>query len=406
VHGDDRNRTEAGVVVFLAFVTVPMAYGIDALLPAFDQLRVEFDLDERNLSPAILVTAYFVGMAVGQLAYGVLADRFGRRPVLLLGVSVYAAGALAAALAPNLELLLAARLLWGLGAAAPLVMRTAIARDLFDGDAMARVITTVTAVFLVGPIVMPLIGEAILLVGDWRAVVAAALVLAVFAFMWTIRFGETLAPQNQRPLRFGPFREAVVAVVRTRTTLWAIIAQTFFGAAFFVWLGSAQPILDSVYGRDSQFAVFFGMSGIGMAVALLLNRRLIARFGTRKMALRAATVFVIAGAIGLAVALAADGVPSVWAWFVWAVVANSMSTIMTPMSAALALEPMADKAGTASAILGTSQLGIGALLAAIVDAQIDDTVTPMLVGALLFGVFGLASLSFAVGSSSKVPKPG
>ena len=379
-------------MAFLAFVSVLMAFGIDAALPAFDELSRDFGLDARGLSPAITGTPYFVGMAIGQLIFGVLADRFGRRPIMMVGLSIYALGAFGAASAGGLEVLLAARFVWGLGAAAPAVLRMAIARDLYAGERMARVVSLVTAVFLIGPIVVPFVGEWILLSGSWRAVFAVAIALAAVALAWAFAFGETLAPEHRQPLRVAPIRRAFAAVVTTRVTLWAIIAQAFFGAAFFIWLGSAQPVIDRIYGRSSQFTLLFGLSGVGMAAALLVNNRLISRFGVRPMAVRAAWVFVLAGLAGLTVAIAWGGVPPLWAWFAWALVANAMSMIMTPMCAAIALGPMADQAGMASAVLGLGQLGVGALLAAVVDARIGATVTPMLVGATAFGAAGLGAL--------------
>ena len=379
-------------MAFLAFVSVLMAFGIDAALPAFDELSRDFGLDARGLSPAITGTPYFVGMAIGQLIFGVLADRFGRRPIMMVGLSVYALGALGAATANGLGMLLVGRFVWGIGAAAPAVLRMAIARDLYAGERMARVVSLVTAVFLIGPIVVPFIGEWILLTGSWRAVFAVAIALAAVALAWAFAFGETLAPEHRQPLRVAPIRRAFAAVVTTRVTLWAIIAQAFFGAAFFIWLGSAQPVIDRIYGRSSQFTLLFGLSGVGMAAALLVNNRLISRFGVRPMAVRAAWVFVLAGLAGLAVAIAWGGVPPLWAWFAWALVANAMSMIMTPMCAAIALGPMADQAGMASAVLGLGQLGVGALLAALVDARIGATVTPMLVGATVFGAAGLGAL--------------
>lgn len=379
-------------MAFLAFVSVLMAFGIDAALPAFDELSRDFGLDARGLSPAITGTPYFVGMAIGQLIFGVLADRFGRRPIMMVGLSVYALGALGAATANGLGMLLVGRFIWGLGAAAPAVLRMAIARDLYAGERMARVVSLVTAVFLIGPIVVPFIGEWILLSGSWRAVFAVAIALAAVALAWAFAFGETLAPEHRQPLRIRPITRAFAAVVTTRVTLWAIIAQAFFGAAFFIWLGSAQPVIDRIYGRSSQFTLLFGLSGVGMAAALLVNNRLISRFGVRPMAVRAAWVFVLAGLAGLTVAIAWGGVPPLWAWFAWALVANAMSMIMTPMCAAIALGPMADQAGMASAVLGLGQLGVGALLAAVVDARIGATVTPMLVGATAFGAAGLGAL--------------
>ena len=124
----------------------------------------------------------------------------------------------------------------------------------------------------------------------------------------------------------------------------------------------------------------------------MLNNRLIDRFGTGPMLRSAAGVQVVVTVVVLAVVVAADGVPSVWLWFVWAVVSNAMTMVIGPMASALAMEPMAAKAGTASAILGLSQLGIGSALAAIVDSRVGSTVTPMLVGGLVFGGAGLAAL--------------
>jgi DHA1 family bicyclomycin/chloramphenicol resistance-like MFS transporter len=385
-------RSDRSVIAFLAFIGVLMAFGIDAALPAFEQLRADFQLDSRGISPAITGTLYFAGMAIGQLLCGVLADRFGRRHILAGGLVVYGLGAVASALAPGLGWLLVARFVWGLGASAPSVLRFAIARDLYDGDRMARVVATFTAVFLIGPIFVPFVGEAILVVGSWRTVFLVGVVLAAVAFAWTLRFGETMAPEHRRPIRFQPFADAFVSVARTPVTLWALVGSTLFTASFFVWLGSSQPILDTVYGRDSQFTLFFGLSGVGMALALLFNNRLIDRFGTRLM-LRSAATLHVAVTIGvLAIVVAVGGVPSVWLWFAWALVSNAMTMVIGPMASALAMEPMADKAGTASAILGLSQLGIGALLAAIVDARVGSTVTPMLVGGLVFGGAGLAAI--------------
>ncbi len=379
-----------------------MAIGIDAALPAFDQIRHDFDLGARGISPAITGTAYFTGMAVGQLVCGVLADRFGRRPVLAAGLAIYAAGAVASALAPTLGVLLGARLVWGIGASAPSVLRFAIARDLYVGDRMARVVSTFSAVFLLGPIVVPFLGEAILTVGTWRTIFLLSVVPALAAVLWTWRFGETMEPEYRRPIQVRPFIDALVSVVRTPITWWSLVASTLFTASFFVWLGSSQPIFDEVYGRSSQFTVFFGLSGTGMALALLINNRLIDRFGTPTMLRAAAATHVAVSAVGLVVVIGAGGVPSLWLWFAWAVIANAMTMVIGPMASALAMEPMADRAGVASALLGVSQLGVGALLAAVVDAQIGATVTPMLVGAVVYGGGGLGAVLIATGRRRRV----
>ena len=314
---------------------------------------------------------------------------------MLVGIALYALGALGSAVAPTLEVLLVSRLVWGLGAAAPYVLRLAIARDLYEGDRMARVVTIIMAVFLIGPIFVPLIGEAILVVGTWQTVFLAALLLALVAFGWTLGFGETLDPSARRGFDLGAFGRATQAVVSNRVTIGHIVAMTLLAVPFFVYLGSAQPIIDRIYGRPEQFAFLFAASGLLMAATLLVSNRLIVRFGTARMVMVSAVALAVVGLAGVVLVVATDGVPSIWLWFAWAAVSNSLSIILAPMCSALALEPMGEIAGTASALLGFVSLAGGALLAAIVDAMIEDTVTPMVLAYALYGLAALAVLRWA-----------
>lgn len=386
-------HSERSATLFLAFISILIAFGIDVSLPAFDE--IEADLPTGGASISLVVTLYFVGMAIGQVFYGPIADRFGRRPALLVGLGLYIAGALAAALAPSFGMLLSARLLWGLGAAAPASLRMAMARDLFEGDQMARIVTVVMAVFMIGPIFVPVVGEAILSVAPWPAVFLAAMALAVGATVWTMWFGETLPPERQRPLEFRPLLEAGSAVISSRTTMGYIVAQTFCGAAFFSFLGSSQPIIDRIYGREEQFVFFFGGGGALMVVALLVNNRLITKFGARPMALIISLALIIVSTISLFLAVNADGLPSIWLWFVPIAVANTMTTTLTPMCSALALQPMGNQAGMASSILGIFTLAGGAGIGAIIDASIDTTVTPMAVGYFACSLLTAAALWWA-----------
>lgn len=372
-----------------------MAVGVDIALPAFDDISESFGLGERGAGVSLVGTTYFLGMATGQLVFGPASDRFGRRRCLQVGIVLAALGAFGSAVAPNFGLLLAARCIWGLGAAAPAVLRTAIARDLFEGDEMARVVTVITAVFLIGPIIVPSFGQAVLSIGSWRTVFVAALAVAAVGFLWTMWFGETLRAEDRRPLEFRSLADAFRVVVRTRPTVGYILAQTFATGAFVIFLGSGQPIIDRIYGRGSQFALFFGIAGATMSVALLVNNRLIRAHGARTMVLVVSVAFVTLAGAGLATMIAADGRPPFAVWFVWVAVGNSMLTLMSPMCNSLALEPMGRLAGTASALLGFMTLAGGAVLAQLFDSLIDDTVTPMAVGYLTYGAVGLGALMWA-----------
>ncbi len=390
-----RDRSEREVIAYLAFMGILLAFGIDVALPAFDEIRAAFDLGDDPGAVTLIVTLYFLGMASGQVVYGPLADRFGRAPVLRAGVLVYALGALGSTLAPSLGLLYASRLVWGLGAAAPGVLRSTIARDLYAGDQMARVISIMMAFFLIGPVFVPLLGEAILLLGSWRLVFAAGLILAGLLVAWTFRFGETLDPANRRPLDPSATVLAFRTVIGTRSTVGYTLAMTFGFGSFIIYLGSAQPIFDTIYRRADQFAYIFGAAGILMAAGFFSVNRFIAAHGAHRV-----SVVVVGAALAISVAqltgvLAADGRPGFWAWIVPVAVANALVTLLTPTCYSLALEPMGELAGTASGVIGLTATAGASLLAALVGARIDETVTPMVGAYVVYGAISLAFLVWA-----------
>lgn len=391
----NRQRSEREVIGYLAFMGILLAFGIDAALPAFDELRAAFDLPPESNRISLIVTLYFMGMAAGQLVYGPLADRYGRQPALIGGVALYCLGAIGSILAPSIELLFVSRLVWGLGAAAPGVLRTTIARDLYQGDQMARVIAIMMGVFMIGPILAPVIGDGILRIGSWHWVFAAALILAAVQLYWTSRFGETLDPENRRPLELGKVAEGFRSVFGTATTMRYTLALTFSFGAFVVFLGSSQPIIAELYDRGEQFAFLFAVSSIALVVSFLSVNRFIVRWGAHRVAVGSALIALGASTSLLFAALTQDGLPNFWIWFVLVAVANAFLTLLTPTCYSLALAPMGDRAGTASGVMGFMAAAGGSLLAAIVDAAIDDTITPMAIGYVGYGAVGVLMLLWA-----------
>ena len=386
-----RVRTERQVITFLAFLSVLLAFGIDVSLPAFDELRDHFDLAEGSGDVSLVVTFYFLGMAAGQVLYGPFADRFGRLPVLTVGLAVYALGAAGAAAATSIEMLLGARLVWGLGAASAAVLYPAIARDLYEGDRMARIMTLVMAVFLLGPMIAPSVGELLLLTGSWRSVFAFGLVLAAIALAWSRRFGETLPEERRRSLDFSETAAAFRAVLGSRPTIGYMLSVTFAEAAFFTYLGSGQPVIDEIYGYGDWFALIFAAASVVIAAALFASTRYTNRHGAAPVAHTAAATIVALGGLLLLVCLATEGTPPFWLWFALVAPALAAMSIVTPTALSLALEPMERMAGTAMAVIGMVSLGGAAVLAAVVDRLIDDTVTPM---AVAFVVYGAMSAAF------------
>jgi DHA1 family bicyclomycin/chloramphenicol resistance-like MFS transporter len=252
---------------------------------------------------------------------------------------------------------------------------------------MARVTTIMMAVFLIGPVFTPLIGQGLLGVGDWPLVFWFCATIGVLALAATVWFGETLPPQRRRPLELRQFGLALRRIGRTRVTLGHLIANVFWSAAFFVFLQSSAPVFDRVFDREDDFAFYFAALGLWTIPLLLINNRLIDRLGARRTSLLTASVSILACAVGTATVLVVDQ-PGFWPWYVWLAFASSFITLTSPPMVALALEPMGDLAGTVSSLLFFTGFAIGSVLAALVDVFIDDTVTPFVIGFSVYATIG------------------
>ena len=301
--------------------------------------------------------------------------------------------------------MLGARFLWGLGAAGPAVIGNAIARDLYSGDQMARVLSLTMAVFLIGPTIAPLLGEMLLLTGVWQAVFLVGFALALVGAAWTFRFGETLPDDRRRPIDPPAVGRAIRTTMTNRASAGYILAMVFSYGAFFVFLGSSQPIVDEVYGRPGWFAATFACTSAVNGFCVWQASRHVHRIGAARLALLAYGTNAGSFVVMLVAALTSDGVPPFVVWVVLVTVTSTSSTLVSTTAISLALQPMERIAGTAAALRGTFTLGCGSLLASMVDREIVDTITPMAVGGTIYCGVGLMLLLWARGGSLEVVDP-
>ena len=386
---------EREFIALMAAVTASTALGVDVMLPALGEIREAFGLPPDSTTLSWTVSLYLLGLGCAQLVFGPLADRFGRKPTLYAGLALYVAGAAGAALAPSLGFLLASRLVWGLGAASPRVMALTITRDRYVGDRMARVMSLIIAVFLIAPILGPGIGEALLLSGTWRWVFGFSVVSAVVLALWLTRLDETLDPANRRPLDVKRLTGALRTIVGTRVTLGYGLALTFEMTAFTAFLASFELLLDDVYGRSEQFAWLFGAAAAVMAMTALGSARTIGAVGAERVLRMAILAHAVGAATLVAISLAAGGAPSFWPWYAILTGVNALHVVIGPTCNSLAMAPMGEIAGTASAVIGAVSLAVAALLSSITNNLIDGSVTPLSLGYLCYGVLAWACILWA-----------
>lgn len=386
-----RNETLA----MLSAVMALMAMAIDLMLSAFDEMRITFGLDPTSNEVAGVVTVFFMGLAVAQLFFGPITDRFGRKSVLYASVAVYVLGAVGSALAPTLPLLLVARFVWGVGAAGARVVATAVARDLFEGVEMARAMSQIMAVFVLVPVIAPTVGAGIVAILPWRAVFWACAIWAVAMAAWTRRLPESLPPERRRRLDRSDIASAYAEFARTRATLWFSISSVFLQSVFTMYLASAELIVSEIFGRRSAFPVVFGVIAIGFGIAALVNGRLVGRFGVRPVMNTMLVSLIIGAVLLVAVTLAGDGTPSFWVFMPLLAVLLAQFMFLMPNMNAEALEPVPHIAGTASSLSGGLRMAGGAVLGGVVAARIDTSLTPFALAFLVFILLAAASMSVA-----------
>lgn len=390
-----RVQATPGSREFVALVATCMgmaALSIDLMLPAFAGMREDFGLAPDSTAVSWVLTAFFLGLAAGQLVYGPMSDRFGRKPMLYAGLVIYVASGTAAALMPSLTGLVVSRVLWGLGAAAPRSLALAMVRDAYGGERMARTMSLVMAIFVLVPVFAPGLGALALLVVPWRALLLIPVVAASGLMVWARRLPETLPPEKRRSVSPAALAEAFVAVVRNRQTAGFTVVVTCLFAIMTSFIGSFEIILSEVFDQPGAFPVIFGVLASTLGAGALLSARLVVQVGLHRL-LRLTAGYLLVVALALAgIAVATGGRPPLWAFVLLLGALLPGMSVLLPNSNSAAMAPLPHVAGMASAVLGTISTAGGALLGSRIDAAFDGTVQPFALGVAAFAVVAATTI--------------
>lgn len=365
-------------IALMGMVFATIAFSMDAMLPALPQIAEELSPDEPTLAQLVL-TSFLVGMGFGTIFAGPLSDRFGRKPVIFVGSCIYVLGAFLAYVAPTLELVLAARVLQGLGVAGPRIVAMAMIRDLYSGREMARITSFVMLVFTIFPAIAPLIGNAIITLFDWRAIFLAFVVFAIISIGWlTVRQPETLMPENRRPLNLGKLWDGTKEVMAVRQMQMSIAVQTLIFGALFANISSIQQVFDLTYGMGHWFHWLFAAIALLTAPCAPINGRFVVRIGMRPIITRA-LLFQLASAVIFIGSLMFGAAPEVevWFYFAWSVTVFMMMGFTIGNLNALALEPLGHVAGLAASIMAAIGTIGGAVLGGIIGQLYNGTALPL-----------------------------
>jgi DHA1 family bicyclomycin/chloramphenicol resistance-like MFS transporter len=366
------------LVAMLAGLMALNAFAIDAMIPALPQIGADLGAATDN-QRQLVVVAYFIGFGSTQLVWGPLADRFGRKPVLAAGVLLYTGFALLCGLAGSFALLIASRLAMGASAAVTRVLVVAMIRDLFDGEAMARMMSLVFMVFMVVPVLAPSIGQLVLLFGPWRLIflVLAAYGLAMLAWGWW-RLPETLRPEYRRSLAWREIGAAAWETMREPQSRGYTLALTVAFGVLTAYIASVQQIVFDAFEAPDLIGLVFAAIAAPMALASWTNSRIVGRFGVRRVG--HAGAFAIAGVAIVHALVAYAGYESLAVFIVLQGLVMVSFAFTTSNLSTLAMEHMGPIAGTASSVQGVIGTVGGAAIGYAIGQSFDGTVNPFLWG--------------------------
>ncbi len=381
---------------FLGLAIASVAMSIDVVLPAFGDIRAEFGLPSGSPATAQLITAFFIGLAVGPIPIGIVSDRIGRQAVLRSSCALMLVSAAVASFGPNLPVILAARFVWGVAASGIRVAATAMVRDRFSGDAMAREMSFVMTVFITVPVLAPVLGAALLTVFPWRATFVLCAVFALGIGVWAPRIGETLTTHDgDRLSGTGQLRAGAQAVIGNRVALGATVALMSLQAAFSSYLASSERFIGDVYDRPGWFPFVFAGSAVGFGVVNLTVGSRVRDIGIRRVVIVGQTALVGLSAVLAGLTWAADGVPAFAAFVVLLTLSLMALQSTVPSLNAASLEHAGAVAGTAAAVVASASTIVGAIGGAMIDRAFDGTVLPFTVALLIAGVIAAAVSAWA-----------
>lgn len=372
-------------VGLMALIMCFVALSIDAVLPALSMMGADLGVNNAN-DIQLVITSVFMGVASGQLIYGPLSDSYGRKPAVYLGFSIFIIGSIVCLFSVDMQTMLIGRFLQGLGAAGPRIVTLAIVRDQYKGAQMARVMSLIMTLFILSPVVAPLVGQLVLMFAGWREIFVLMLAIALIALFWfTVRLPESLAVEKRTPLRPVIIWSSIKELFSHQASRGFVLGLGLTFGAFLGFLNSVQQILQDLYQLGAMFPVYFAVLAGGIGVASILNAKLVLLLGMRFLVLGAQLVTSVVSCCTWLLLVYFDSSLPLWALMIYFSLMLFALGVLFGNLNALAMEPFGHVAGLASSVVGAISTFMAVGFGIIVGQAFDDTVLPVIAGFALLG---------------------
>lgn len=390
---DSRTLGQRELVIMLALLMSLQALAIDGMLPALDKMARELGAGEGNRRQ-LVVAAYLLAGGIGTLIPGSLADRFGRRPVLLSSIAAYSLLSLVIAFVHDFTVLLVLRGIQGLLAAGLFVVPSAIVRDRFEGDRMARLFSLISAVFITVPVFAPSLGQAIMLFAGWRWIFIVLAGLGVLAAVWTwARLPESLHPEYRQDIHVPTILHNMRVTLFHRASVGYVLGTSLLIGSVFGYVNSAQQLIGEHFRAGDWFPIVFGGTAAMMVVSNLVNSRIVERFGARRVSHTGVLMFIVVSAVQVWAAYNRD------ADLMWFLPLMSLNLMLLGFLGAnfgsIAMQPFSHIAGAAASVQGFFRMFGAAVVGLVIGQAYDGTARPFALALLIGSILALGLVLFS-----------
>lgn len=395
-----KEKSEFEFIALMAFLMANAALSIDAILPGLNGMAISLNITESN-DLQLIITMILVGLGAGQLVFGTLSDSFGRKPMVYVGALTFILASFICVSAQSLEVMLVGRVLQGIGLSAPRSISISIIRDSYSGDNMARIMSFITTLFIIVPMIAPMAGQLVLESFTWHYIILFQIGFILLVLVWFgIRQKETLTKANKKKFSASLFKNGLIEFLKIKQTVVYTIISGLIGGAFFVYLSASKQIFQDQYGLTTTFVYVFGALAFSMGVSSFLNSFLVIRFGMKKMATYFLVIFIGASML-YCILFFGDVNPSLPVIMIFFAIQFLSLGFIFGNIRSLAMEPIGHIAGFGAAINGFVSTLMSVPIAIFIGSFLIDTAYPVFLGFFVCGCISLALMVYLNRSKQK-----
>ncbi len=379
-------------IIVVALLMALVSVTINMFLPAFQDVSNEFQLKDKN-KIQLTISLLYLGLGVSQLFYGILSDTIGRKPIIYNGLILFILGCIISYVSKDLNILLIGQTLLGIGLGAPRVMSVAIVRDKFEGRKMARAMSFIMVIYVLMPIVSPILGKSIIMISNWRILFVIYIIFSALVFLlFRYRMPETLTLDKQKSFESKHFLKATQEILTNKHTFTYILILGLYSGIFITYLNLSQAIFEFQYQLGNQYPYYFALLACSIGLASFINSKLVLGLGMKLLTKIAILNSLFSALLFFSISYFVS--PSLWLFIIFMFIQLFSYGLLVGNLNALAMQPLGHIAGLGASLIGAVSTIISVPMSIFIGSFYNNTTFPIVMAYCCTGIFSILMLNF------------